>query len=139
MWVPREELLRSPAASSRDSISTRFHSQKLWGLTFLPLESCAGGPGVGLGLLTPDLPLLNFYPHRCGASPFYIHAPSISLDGCGFFNSVVVRLPFNLISDIPEWWLFYIFVVTLMWLCKGVSHVYLHHHLDWKPRGSFSD
>ena len=22
-----------------------------------------------------------------------------SLDGCGFFNSVVVRLPFNLISD----------------------------------------
>ena len=55
--------------------------------------------------------------------------PSTSLDGCGFFNSIVVRLPFNSISDDPEWWLFYILIVILMWLCKELSHVFLHRHL----------
>ena len=34
-----------------------------------------------------------------GTSPFHVSTPPTSLDGCGFFNSVVVRLPFNLISD----------------------------------------
>ena len=41
-----------------------------------------------------------------------------------FFNSIVVRLPFNSISDGSEWWLFSILVVILMWLCKKASHVY---------------
>ena len=59
-------------------------------------------------------------------------APSTSLDGCGFFNSIVVRLPFNSISDGSECWLFYILVVILIWLCEEVSRVYLCHHLDWK-------
>ena len=60
----------------------------------------------------------------CGTSPFRIFAPlssmdgsPASLDGCGFFNSIVVRFPFNLISDGAEWWLFYSLVVILMWLC----------------------
>ena len=35
---------------------------------------------------------------RCGTILFCISVPPTSLDGCGFFNSVVVRLPFNLIS-----------------------------------------
>ena len=35
----------------------------------------------------------------CGTSMFHVSAPSTSLDGCGFFNLVVVRLPFNSISD----------------------------------------
>ena len=26
----------------------------------------------------------------------------LSLDGCGFFNSIAVRLPFNMISDDSE-------------------------------------
>ena len=47
--------------SSTDSITTRFCSQKLWGLTFLAPEPWAGGPGVGLGLLAPEIALLNFY------------------------------------------------------------------------------
>ena len=50
----------------------------------------------------------------CGTSPFCISAPPPSLDGCGFFNSTVARLPFNSISDGSEWW-FYILVVILMW------------------------
>ena len=71
----------------------------------------------------------DFYPQGCGASPFHICTPSSSLDGYGFFNSIVVRLPCNLISDDPDWWLLYILVVILMWLCKEVSHVCLRHHL----------
>ena len=102
MWVPQEELLRVPAASCADSIPTGFHSQKLWGLIFLALESWAGGPG---GRSPPyfyfDIPLV-FYSYGCGTSPFCIYAPPTSLDGCGFFNSVVVRLPFNSISDGSE-------------------------------------
>ena len=29
---------------------------------------------------------------RCGTSVFHVSAPPTSLDGCDFFNSVVVRL-----------------------------------------------
>ena len=36
--------------------------------------------------------------HGCGISLFHVSVPPTSLDGCGFFNSVVVRLPFNSIS-----------------------------------------
>ena len=102
MWVPQEELLRTPASSSADSIPAGFRSQKLWGLIFLALESWARGPGVGLELLAPEITLPNFYPLGCGASPFCVHGPATSLDGCGFFNSVVVRLSLNSISIIPE-------------------------------------
>ena len=71
--------------------------------TYLPSTGTLGWePGVGLGLLTPKIFLSNFYPHEYGASPFHVHACPSSVDGCGFFNSVVVRLPFNSISDVPE-------------------------------------
>ena len=73
-----------------------------------------------------------------GTSLFCVCTPSTSLDGCGFFNSIVVRLPFNSIFDSPEWWLFYILVVILMWLCEEVSHVCLRRHLDWKSSPFFS-
>ena len=63
--------------------------------------------------------------HACGTSLFRIPAPPTSVDGCDFFNSVVVRLPFidsiPLISDGSEWWLFYSLVVILIWLCEEVS------------------
>ena len=72
---------------------------------YLPgIGTWAGGSGVGLGLLPPKISLLNFYLliQVCGTSLFIVSAPPTSLDGCGFFNSVVVRLPFNSISDVPE-------------------------------------
>ena len=72
MWVSQEELLRAPAASSTDSISAGFHSQKLWGQA---LGSWARGPGVGLGFLPPEISLLNIYPCGCGARLFCICAP----------------------------------------------------------------
>ena len=87
---------------------------------------------MGPGLLAPEIPLTNFYPCGCGTSTFHFCAPPTSLDECGFFNSVVVRLPFSLIS---ERWLFYILVVILMWLCKEVSHVCLLCHLNQKSLG----
>ena len=85
-----------------NSIPTGFLSHELGGLTFLALESWAGGPSVGLGLLAPKISLTNLYPHGCGASLFRVCAPPTSQGRCGFFNSVVVRLPFTGISDIPE-------------------------------------
>ena len=104
----------------------------MWGLIFLALESWAGGLGVLLGLLIPKISLLDFYLRGCGISPFCTCAPPTSLDGCGFFNSVVVRLLFSLISVVPEWCFFYILVVILMWLCEEASHVCLHCHLHWE-------
>ena len=98
----QDELLRAPAALSTDSISAGFHSQKFGELFFLALESWAGGPGVGLGLLVPEINLPKFYPHRYGASLVCICTSPTSLDGCGFFNPIVVRLPFTLIADVPE-------------------------------------
>ena len=44
---------RSPLSHSA-TIPTGFYSQKLWGLLFPPLEPWSGGPGVGLGPLTPQ-------------------------------------------------------------------------------------
>ena len=38
----------------------------------------------------------------CGTSSFHISAVPTSLDGCGFFKSIGVRLPFNSISDCSE-------------------------------------
>ena len=102
MWVPQEEPLGTPAASSTDSIPAGFQSQKLWGLIFLTLEPWAGGPGIGLGLLAPEVSLPNFYPHGCVVSLFRVHASPGGLDGYGFFNPLVVRLPSNSISDVPE-------------------------------------
>ena len=71
-------------------------------------------------------------PHGYGTSPFCVSTPPASLDGCGFFNSIVVRHPFNLIAPGYEWCLFCILVVSLMWLWEEVSHIYLSHYLDWK-------
>ena len=74
---------------------------------------------------------------RCGTSLFCVSDHSTSLDGYGFFISIVVRLQFNLIFDGSEWWLFYILVVILLWLWEEASHVYLCHHLDQKWQINF--
>ena len=49
-------------------------------------------------------------------SSFHVSTSLTSVDGCGFFNFVVVRLAFNLLSDGSEWWLFHILVEMLIWL-----------------------
>ena len=59
----------APEISSTEPIPTGFCSQKLWGVTFVALEPWAGGPSVGLGLLTPKISLLNFYPPHVGVGP----------------------------------------------------------------------
>ena len=96
------------------------------------------GPVVVVGLiLFQDIPP-KFLSTTCGCetSPLHICTHPTSLNGCGFFNSIVVRLPFNLISEGCEWWLFYILVVILMWLCKEVTHVCLCRHPDWESQVS---
>ena len=62
-------------------------------LIFLAVEPWAGSPGVGLGLLAPQIFLLNIYPLHVNVGPAYsISFPPTSLDGCGFFKFVVVKL-----------------------------------------------
>ena len=58
-----KEVLEVPEVSSTDSIPSGFCSQKLWVLIYLALEPGAGEPGVGLGLLTPEISLPNFIHH----------------------------------------------------------------------------
>ena len=123
------ELLGTLEVSSTDSIPTGFCNQKLWGLIFLALESWAGTGTTHPQLIPPKFITTTC---GCGTSPFHSSTPPTSLDGCGFFNSIVVRLPLNLISDGSEWWLFYNLVVILMWLCEETSRTYLCHHLHWK-------
>ena len=108
--------------------------------TYLPgtgLLGCESWCGAG----TPcsgDSPL-KFLPttRGCGASPFPVCTLATSLGGCGFFNSIAVRLPFSSISDGSEWWWFYILFVILMCLCEEASHVGLCHHLDWRSPFNF--
>ena len=69
MWVLLGKLLGTPEVSSTNSILAGFCSQKLWGLTFLALEPWAQGPGVGLGLLAPEIALPNFYPPHMDVEP----------------------------------------------------------------------
>ena len=91
-------------SSSTDSIRADLCSQKLWRIIFLALEPWAGWHGVGLGLLVPKISLPNFvWTYRYRTSLFCISVPPTILDRCGFFNSIVVRLPFNSVSDGSEW------------------------------------
>ena len=61
------------------------------GLIILALEPWARGSGVGLGPLTPEISLLNFYPPHVGVrlahsiSPYlHICTSLTSLDECTF-------------------------------------------------------
>ena len=73
----KEELHGSPEFSFTDSIPTGFCSQKLCGLIFLALEPWAGGHDEVLGLLTPEIFLLNFYSLYVGEGP--AHSFSVPL------------------------------------------------------------
>ena len=73
--------------------------------TYLPGTGTLGcGTWCGAGLPAPETSLPNFYSPNVCERP--THSPTValstSLDGCSFFNFVVVRLPFNSISDSSE-------------------------------------
>ena len=122
--------LRGTAWGSRSfSTDSSCFCSQLWGLIVLALESWTRGL-LWIELPTPQISLPSFYPRGCEASQFQVHTLATSLYGCGFFNSIVVRLPFSSISNDPEWWLFYILVVILMWLFEEESHLCLCCHLD---------
>ena len=79
---------------------------------------------MGQGSMLPTYSSWNFIHHTLMWDlPFSISTPPTSLGGCDFFNSIVIRFPFNSISDSSEWLLFYILVVILMWLCKEACRV----------------
>ena len=85
--------------SSITSIPMGFYSQKFWRLIFLVLEPWAGGPGMDPH--SEDIPP-NFHLSHMGIGPPYSLCPSYQF-WCGFFfNSVVVGLPFILISGSIE-------------------------------------
>ena len=126
-----------PAVSSTNSVPTGFCSQKLG-----DLSSWHWNPGLGAwceaGTLLPRYPSQIFIHHTwIWDQPIpHLSPPPTSLDGCGFFNSIIVRLLFNSISPSSVWSLFYILVIIFMWLCKEVSPVYLCPHLNRKPHDS---
>ena len=114
-----------PGVSSTDSLPTDFCSQKLWGLTFLALEPWAGGSSLGLGLLAPDKSLPNFYPPHVGVGLARSGlCLSTSLDECSFFKSIVVRLPFNLISfSFFNYFILFIYFYSVTIVCIPPHHM----------------
>ena len=68
------------------------------------------------------------------------HTTSLNGD---FFNSIVVRHPFNLISDSSEWWLFYVLVVILILFtlsfCSLIDSVCQHPLYQGADRKKKSD
>ena len=115
MWVLYWKLFGTLEVSSTDLIPAGFCSQKLWGLS-----SWHWNPGLGILVCVWEPSLCDIPPeflcttHGYETSQAHVAASPTSLDGCDFFNSVVVRLPFNLISNGSEWWLIYILFVP--WL-----------------------
>ena len=131
--------LGTPGVSSTDSIPVSFCSQILWGLIFLALEPWAEVHGVGLGFLTPKISLSSFYPpHVFGTRLFCVSALPTRLDGCGFFNSVVVRRLFNSIS---QFWVMVAlqFSFNFYVVLEGGNHVYLCLHVDNLILSSFTN
>ena len=81
--------------------------------TYLPDTGTLGWGawcGAGTSCSWDILPEFLSTTGRCEISPFHICTSITSLVGCGFFKSVVVRLPFSSISDSSKWWSPYILV-----------------------------
>ena len=103
MLVLSEELLGTPEVSSTNSIPGGFCSQKLWRLIFLALEPGLEGLVWGWDSSLLGYPSQIFNHHTwMWDQPIHISVPPTNLGGCGLFNSIVVELPFNLISDSYE-------------------------------------
>ena len=131
------------ADTAWDSSSSFYQFKLCWFLQPEVMESYLPGTGtlgwgfrVGLGTSLQRYPSQIFIHHTWvwdqPVPHLLISVSPTTLDGCCFFTSIVVGLPFNSISDGSEWWLFYSLVVILMWLCEKVSCIYLCCHLDPK-------
>ena len=69
MWVLYGKLFWTSEVSSNNSIPTGFLQPEVM-RTYLPgTGTLVGGPGVGLGLLAPEIFLLNFYLPYMGEGP----------------------------------------------------------------------
>ena len=73
-------------------------------------------------------------PTCCKSSPPGCHSPppSIGLDECFFFNSLVVRLPYSLIFCHFWLYLFLNLLLSFFWLCEEAKSIYLCLHLGQK-------
>ena len=104
------------AVSYTNSVPDGFCSQKLRELIFLELVPWIVGPVWGWDwLLSPQISLLNFYLPHMDVGP--THSTSLPLPPVWMDMVSLIRLPFSLIFDGCEWWLFYNLVVNLIWLC----------------------
>ena len=69
VWVLYGKLFWTSEVSSNNSIPTGFLQPEVM-RTYLPgTGTLVGGPSVGLGLLAPEISLLNFYPPHVGVGP----------------------------------------------------------------------
>ena len=118
-FLPLTQSLLGFAGRSCGDLSSWHWNPGLWGLVW------------GWDSLLLRYPSQIFLHHMWAwDQPIPRCAPLTSLDEGGFFNSIVVRLPFNSSSDGSEWWLFYILLTMLMWLWEEARHICLCHHLD---------
>ena len=141
--VPNMRLAVSPTTD----IPMALYSQRFWGFIFLCwnpglfslclLPSCSSWfirTWIWDHLaywLPPHLPVL---PSTSLSSPpqLPISAPPTSLGECFFFNSLVIGLPYNLISGSLGCVLFLSLLLSFFWLYKEAKHIYLHLHLGQK-------
>ena len=116
LWALWEDVV-----SSATPIPTGVYSQTLFGLIFLGLGPWAGWSGLGLGPLTPEVSLPFFIHHMwVWDQPFpsprlsrHSLSPHLSMswpllpvwNECGFFKSLVVRLPHSSIFS-QSWVIF---------------------------------
>ena len=94
------------------------------------------GPGVGLGFLTPQISLLNFYPPHVSVGPACSMSFPLLLSGWMLFLSF-----YSCHTSIQfDFWQFWVMVVLYFRCFDAVKQsgepVYLCHHLDWKLRSS---
>ena len=108
-----------------------FCSQKLWGLTFLALESWAVGPGVGLGFLAPKISLQNLFHHMWMWGQLILHPhPSFQSGWTWFLQSHNCQTSIHL--DSSWFWVMAVLYFSFNFdvVFEEVSNVCLYHHLD---------
>ena len=81
------------------------------------------------GQPAPALPVWSTTLPQVLSAQLPISAPPTSLGEC-FFNSLVIRVPCNLVFW--KFWslLFLNWLLSFFWLCEEANHVYLQLHLD---------